>query len=68
MKRLVRNKISGAYLGNDGSWTQEHSIARHFLDIDSLPGTVRTFEPAHLEIVLMMDEEPSRSDVTVPLC
>jgi hypothetical protein len=66
MKRLVRNKINGAYLGNDGSWTQQHSIATHFRDIDSLPAVVRTLERADLEIVLM-DEGPSHSDVTLPL-
>jgi len=65
--RLVRIQATKAYLCDDGTWSQDYSLAVHFEDTQSVLNAIRGLDKAELEMVLMMGQKPSNLDVVLAL-
>lgn len=68
MRRLIRNRLTGDYLGASDSWGQDYSVAIHFENTISVLRAARLLDRTNLEEVLMVRERPSAFDVVLPLC
>jgi hypothetical protein len=68
MRRLIRHKATSGYLCEDGTWTQDASVAQHFDNIQSILSIHRQLALREVEIVLQIGSAPSREyDVVLPL-
>ena len=67
VRRLLRNKATKAYLGEDGTWTPRLSQARHFDNTGCLIESAAAFTEAEMEILLMLNDAPSEFDIVLPL-
>jgi len=67
MKRLIRNKPTGQFLKSDGSWTKDASAAMSYPNVRSVLAAEEKFNLRDAEIVLMIQEKPSRYDIALPL-
>jgi hypothetical protein len=67
MKRLIRNKRTGQFLKSEGSWTKASSEAMSYPNVRSVIAAKDQFNLRDVEIVLMVQEKPSRYDVVLPL-
>jgi hypothetical protein len=67
MTKLLRDKATKTYLGEDGTWTPDCFLAKHFLHTLEVFKAAQLFRKKQLEIVLMYNDAPSQSDVFLPL-
>lgn len=67
MRRLLRDKVSKAYLGEDGTWTVHYSLAKDFSNTGVLVKKAQAFPEMQLEIVLILQDAPSEYDLVLPL-
>ena len=65
MQRLIREKSSGCFLGNDGTWTPEYAKARNFESFQSLLFTASRLHAGELEEVLVMYDRPGQYDLAL---
>lgn len=68
MTRLVRNKVSRAFLGADGGWVADFRAARSFEDVKSVMEACQAHELSNVELLLVMGAQPSPEyDIALPL-
>jgi hypothetical protein len=68
MKRLVRNKLTRAFLKTDGGWAADFHSAENFADVKSVMEACQSHGLANVELVLVMGSEPSAYyDIALPL-
>lgn len=69
MKRLLRNKVSRAFLDADGGWVADFRAARSFQDVKSVVEACQEHELSNVELLLVMGTQPSAEyDIALPLC
>jgi len=68
MKRLVRHRMTHAYLLRNGEWTRDKNRLEHFESIQAILALQRQFQLRDIEVVLQMGEEPSPEyDIALPI-
>jgi hypothetical protein len=67
MSKLLRDTVTKTYLGKDGTWTPDSSLAKHFVHTIEVFKEAQLFRKKQLEIVLMYKDAPSQYDVLLPL-
>ena len=68
MNRLLRDKRTGRFLAQDGTWTADHHAALVFPDIKALCAALQHLDVQGLESVLVSGEALSeRYDAVMPL-
>jgi hypothetical protein len=68
VQRLIRNRVTGQFLAENGIWTQDYSRAKRFTDVMAVIKTAYQIGPAQpLEQVLMVETRPSHLDLSLPL-
>ena len=68
VRRLIRSSTTGQFLAEHGTWTTAHSDALDFPDLASAMACRDALGLTHVELVLLMGEEPdSAYDVVLPL-
>lgn len=68
MKRVIRNKLTRAYLTADGGWTLDFGLAHDFKDVGSALRASKRHQTTELELVLVMGASPSpQYDIELPL-
>lgn len=69
MKRVVRNKITRAFLDANGGWADDFESARRFEDVKSVMEACAEHGLTDVELVLVMGSQPSAEyDIDLPLC
>jgi hypothetical protein len=68
MRRLIKDRKSGQLLGPDGVWLSDFASAVNFADIREVLAAKQKFKLSDVSLVIMMQDEPSNYDVSVPLC
>ena len=65
--RLVRHKMTRAYLGEGGIWTDDPQSALQFADIQRILELQRELRLTEIEMVLQLGNEPSPEfDIALP--
>jgi hypothetical protein len=67
MKRLLRDRVTQAYLGRDGKWTSHVRSAEHFENTGVVVMRAQALRQKQLEVVLMLHDLPSSWDIVLPL-
>jgi hypothetical protein len=67
MKRLIRDKGTKQFLTKEGSWTADISAAEDFGNAELAIAAKYNHNLNAVELVMMMEEQPSTYDVVLPL-
>jgi hypothetical protein len=68
VKRVIRSSVTGLYLRDDGSWTDDSKQAKGFLKVTEAIAARLHYELRDCDLVLQVGLEPSAEyDVVIPL-
>ena len=68
MKRLIRNRKTGLYLNDDGSWTGDWEKAAGFKGMRGVWAAKESYHLRSVDLVLVVGDKPSRQhDIILPL-
>jgi len=67
LKRVIRNKTTGDFLGRGDTWFKDFSSAIHFPNIIGVIETQKRLGFQNLEVVLIIGDKPGPLDVSLPL-
>ena len=67
MKRVVRSKVTREYLRIDGEWSHCLEQAYCFPSTPSVLEIVQKQKLTNVEMVLMINEQPTNWDIVLPL-
>ena len=67
VKRLIRNKGNGKFFTPAGEWTDDVSLALHFLSVRAAVEVEGKLGLKDVELYMLQGEKPSGYDIVVPL-
>ena len=67
VKRLIRNKSTGKFFTTAGDWTDDVSLALHFMSVRAAVEIEGKLGLKDVELYMLQGETPSGYDIVVPL-